>query len=190
MRVSLNTLAEIASSPEVQQAAVIASSPEVQQAFVWSEHLGQVAMIALLSMVPTFEGRYALTMGMAIGMPTVFTFLLAFVFSTLPMPFIMWLLKPVLRWLYSLPVKPLQRFAAWVEARTQRKATKMDTLSLAALFVFVAIPLPGTGVWTGSMIATLLNMPKGKSMLAIVLGNLVACTVMLLIATGVLSFLG
>ncbi len=163
-----------------------AATPAAQQTFVWSEHIGKIITTALLSMVPTFEGRYALTVGLAMGMPFVFTFLLAFIMSTLPMPFIYWLLKPILKWLYTLPIKPLQRFAAWVENRAERKSKGMDAGSLFALFVFVAVPLPGTGVWTGSAIATLLKMDVKKSMIAIVLGNLVACTIMALAATGVI----
>ncbi|MEF9895519.1 MAG: small multi-drug export protein [Clostridia bacterium] len=157
-------------------------------AFIWSEHLGKIATTALLSMVPTFEGRYAISVGMSIGMPMVFTFLLALVFSTLPMPFIFWFLKPILKWLYALPIKPLQKFAAWVERRSLKKGSQMDTTGLLSLFVFVAVPLPGTGVWTGSAIATLLNMKKSHSMVAIFLGNVVACLIMTLLTSGVLHF--
>ena len=139
-------------------------------------------------MVPAFEGRYAISVGLAIGMPVVFTYLLAFVFSTLPMPFIMWLLRPILKWLYSLPIRPLQRFAAWVENRSMRKSKEVDTKGLLGLFLFVAIPLPGTGVWTGTAIATLLEMNRKQAGIVIVLGNLVACLIMTLLTTGVLSF--
>lgn len=164
-----------------------AALPEAQQAFVWSEHLGKVFTTALLSLVPTFEGRYAIVTGLAMGMPLAFTFILAFVMSTVPMPFVFWLLKPVLKWLYSLPIKPVQKFAAWVERRAQRKSKGMDAGSMLALFVFVAVPLPGTGVWTGSIIATLLEMDRKRAALAITAGNLVACTVMTLGATGVIK---
>ena len=139
-------------------------------------------------MVPAFEGRYAISVGLAIGMPVVFTYLLAFVFSTLPMPFIMWLLRPILKWLYSLPIRPLQRFAAWVENRSMRKSKEVDTKGLLGLFLFVAIPLPGTGVWTGTAIATLLEMNRKQAGIVIVLGNMVACLIMTLLTTGVLSF--
>ena len=157
-------------------------------AFVFSEHIGQIITTALLSMVPTFEGRYAVSVGMAIGMPVVFTYFLALVFSTLPMPFIFLLLKPVLSWIYTLPIGFLKKFAAWVEARSLRKSKSVDAGGLFALFLFVAIPLPGTGVWTGSAIATLLSMKKSHAMLSILLGNVVACLIMTLLTGGVLSF--
>lgn len=158
--------------------------------FIWSEHIWEVITTALLSMVPMFEGRYAISTGMAMGMPWMFTFILAFIFSTIPMPLIMWLLKPILKWLYTIQWKPIQRFAAWVDRRTARKAEKMESGALFALFVFVAVPLPGTGVWTGSAIATVLNMKKGPAMIAVVLGNLVACSIMLMLTMGVFSIFG
>lgn len=151
--------------------------------FIWSENLTQIIITALLSMVPTFEGRYAVVTALAMGMPAVFSFLLALIFSTIPMPFIFMLLKPVLKWLYSLPIEPLRKFAAWVENRSVKKSASVKKKGLLGLFLFVAVPLPGTGVWTGSAIATILNMNKTDSMLAIVVGNVVACLAMTILGS-------
>lgn len=177
-------------------------------AFVWSEHLGKVITTALLSMVPTFEGRYAVVTGIAMGMPAMFAYWLAVICSSIPVPFILLLLRPILDWFYTLPIKPVRAFAAWLEKRADKKREKMngdnksgvlgklsrhvssDTLELIALYIFVALPLPGTGGWTGSLIATLFNMPRLKSFITIVLGNATACLITTLMTTGVLSFLG
>lgn len=179
-----------------------------QSAFVWQEHMGKVMLTALLSMVPMYEGRYAVLTGVAMGMPTLFTYLLAFVASSIPVPIILLLLRPVLDWFYTLPIAPVRKFAAWLERRSARKREKMrasresgtmgwlarhvssDTLELIGLYVFVALPLPGTGVWTGSAIATLFEMPRLKSAAAILLGNATACLITTLAATGVIHFLG
>ena len=161
-----------------------ASVPTAQQAFVWSENIGKVISVALLSMVPTFEGRYALIVGHAIGMPLLPAFVLAFVMSTVPMPFIFLLLKPILKWFYSLPFRPIGKLAAWVEGHAQKKAKDLETGSLVALFMFVAIPLPGTGGWTGSIIATLLDMNRRRAAIAITLGNCSACAIMTVLYFG------
>lgn len=176
-----------------------------QTAFVWQEHMGKLVTTALLSMVPTFEGRYAVATSIAMGVPTVFAFILALVCSTLPMIPILLLLRPVLDWFYTLPIKPVRKFAAWLENRSKKKRAKMahkkkggvmgwlsqrvsaDTMELIGLYVFVALPLPGTGVWTGSAIATLFEMPRLKSAVAIFLGNITACLIMTLATTGVIS---
>lgn len=173
--------------------------------FVWSENVSKVVVTCLLSMVPMFEGRYAVTMMVGMKMPVGIAFLLALVFSTIPMPFIMLLLRPILDWLYRLPIKPVQKFAAWVENRSRSKQEKMQQekekgvrgklkgkvsdgfLDLLGLYIFVAVPLPGTGVWTGSAIATLFKMPRGKAAIAIILGNITACALMTAAAKGVIS---
>lgn len=174
-----------------------------KSAFIWQEHTGEVIATALLSMVPMYEGRYALTTGVGMGLPLGFAYLIAFVASSVPIPFILLLLRPILDWFYTLPIKPVQKFAAWLEKRSARKREKMhadnqkgmmakigkrvsaETLELIALYVFVAIPLPGTGIWSGTAIATLFEMPRGKSALAVLLGNATACLIMLLMTVGV-----
>jgi len=172
-------------------------------AFVWQEHTREIITTALLSMVPTFEGRYAVTVALGMGMPPVFSYLLALICSSIPVPFILILLRPVLDWFYTLPIKPVQKFAAWLERHAAKKREAMneknqkglrgqlaaDTAELLALYIFVALPLPGTGVWTGSAIATLFELPRLKSAVAILLGNITACAIMTLGACGVFSFL-
>ena len=176
-----------------------------ENSFVVSENLAKVLSTALLSMVPTYEGRYAVPVMLGLGMPPLFAYLLAAVCSTIPMPFILLLLRPVLDWFYTLPIKPVRKFAAWLEKRSARKREKMharkasgirgwlqdkvsqDTIELLGLYIFVALPLPGTGCWTGSAIATLFEMPRFKSAIAILLGNFTACAITLGVSLGAFS---
>ena len=176
-----------------------------ENSFVVSENLAKVLSTALLSMVPTYEGRYAVPVMLGLGMPPLFAYLLAAVCSTIPMPFILLLLRPVLDWFYTLPIKPVRRFAAWLEKRSARKREKMhakkssgirgwlqgrvsqETIELLGLYIFVALPLPGTGCWTGSAIATLFEIPRLKSAIVILLGNFTACAITLFATMGVSS---
>ena len=172
-----------------------------ESGFVWQEHTQKIITTAFLSMVPTFEGRYAVTVALGMGMPPVFSYLLALITSSIPIPIILLLLRPVLDWFYTLPIKPVRKFAAWLERHADKKRASMneknkkgirahlsaDAAELLALYIFVALPLPGTGVWTGSAIATLFNMPRLKSGLVILLGNITACLIMTLAASGVLA---
>ena len=153
-----------------------------QAAFVWQEHMGKIIGTALLSMVPTYEGLYALVTGAAMGLPAGFAYLIAFVCSSIPVPFILLLLRPVLDWMYTWPIGFVRKFAAWVDARAERKSKEVDKKGMLGLFLFVAVPLPGTGVWTGSAIATLLKMNKKQAALAIFLGNVAACLIMTVLA--------
>lgn len=172
-----------------------------ENTFVWRDHIHKIITTALLSMVPTFEGRYAVTVALGMGMPPVFSYLLALTCSSIPIPFILLLLRPVLDWFYTLPIPPVQKFAAWLERHAAMKRAAMneknkkglrahlspDAAELLALYIFVALPLPGTGVWTGSAIATLFEMPRGWSALVIFLGNVTACLITTLATTGVLA---
>ncbi len=169
--------------------------------FVWQEHTKKIIITVLLSMVPMFEGRYAVTVMVGTGMPPVFAYVLAVIASYLPVPFILLLLRPVLDWFYTLPIKPVRAFAAWLERRAARKRASMhdkkkgrhaknassDWGEFLALYLFVALPVPGTGVWMGSAIATLFNMPIFKSAITILLGNMTACLITTLITTGVVT---
>ena len=176
-----------------------------ENSFVVSENLSKVLLTILLSLVPTYEGRYAVPVMLGLGMPPLFAYLLAAVCSSIPMPFILLLLRPVLDWFYTLPIKPVRKFAAWLEKRSARKREKMhakkgsgirgwlqgrvsqDTIELLGLYIFVALPLPGTGCWTGSAIATLFEMPRFKSAIVILLGNFTACAITLFASMGVSS---
>ena len=177
---------------------LLSHAPLMAAGFVWQEHMSEVLLTAFLSMVPFFEGRYAILTTVKMGMPALFVYLLAFVCSSIPMPFILWLLRPVLDWFYTLPIKPVRAFAAWLEKHAAKKRASMnekngkglrgrlsaETAELFALYVFVALPLPGTGVWTGSAVAALFRMPRGKATAAILLGNVTACLIMVLMAVG------
>ena len=148
--------------------------------------------VALLSMVPTFEGRYAVVVAHGMGLSPLWAYLLAFCASSLPVPFILFLLRPVLKWFYTLPWKSVQRFAAFIERHAEKRAKGMKSGGLWGLFLFVALPVPLTGVWTGSAIASVFRMDVKKSLPVILLGNAIACAIMTLISWGVirgLSFL-
>ena len=171
-----------------------------KQPFIWQEHTRKILLTALLSMVPMFEGRYAVTVMLGLGMPPVFAYLLAVIASYLPVPFILLLLRPVLDWFYTLPIKPVRAFAAWLERRAARKRAGMhdkknrsrfsaETAELLGLYLFVALPVPGTGVWMGSAIATLFEMPLLKSAVVILLGNMTACLLTTLITTGAIALI-
>ena len=94
-----------------------------RQPFVWQEHTRKIILTALLSMVPMFEGRYAVTVMLGLGMPPVFAYLLAVIASYLPVPFILLLLRPVLDWFYTLPIKPVRAFAACLSSQAAKLCT-------------------------------------------------------------------
>lgn len=135
--------------------------------------LSVIGMAAL----PVVELKGAIPYAIGIGIAPWTAFLLALFGSCLPAPFILWLFTPVAQFARrkNVPVlKWIMDFAEGKAKRRQGDVTKYNNFVLLGLFVFVAIPLPTTGVWTGAIIATLLQLHWQKAIPAIVLGNIVA----------------
>lgn len=157
-------------------------------AFLWSDHIREIVWAAIASMIPMFEGRYAIAIMVGMGMPLITSYFIALFFSTLPMPVILALFMPVLSWLNARRISWLNwltRFCNWVEKRAEQKGSKMNSIGMVGLCLFVAVPLPGTGVWTGSAIAAVFGMNKPKAALAIFIGNVIACALMAFLGLGV-----
>ncbi len=151
--------------------------------------LGVYGWTFVLSMLPVSEIRgsmiYALANVDHTFMNILSVYLLSVVGNFLPAPFVMLLFRPLVKWLKK--TKWFGRFAHWLEDRTKRKADGLKAASAWALMVFVAIPFPTTGAWTGAMIASLLDMRFKYALPAILLGIMISGFVMTLLVTGVLN---
>ena len=124
-------------------------------------------------MLPILELKAAIPVGMAVfGMDLWLAFFLAYIGSCLPAPLIIWLLKPLMRKIRH--IKFLRNFFDKVWESSLKKANQVRKYSLLGLFIFVAIPLPGTGVWTGSVISSAFDLRIIKATPVIWVGNLIA----------------
>ena len=130
-----------------------------------------------MSMLPVLEVKAAIPVGLAMGLPLWETFFIALLGSCIPVPFILLLLRPFFHWCKGRPF--FHRLAEKLEGRFQRKSGGVRRYSLLGLFLFVAIPLPTTGVWTGSGIAAMLDLRIRHALPVIVAGNAVAALLML-----------
>ena len=144
-------------------------------------------MVFGLAMVPVIELKGAIPVGLAAGIPDWQCFILAVLGSIALSPLIIFFTRRVLDWLMNSKVEIFRRFGNWQHQRVLRKGGKVEKYRVWFLFLFVAIPLPTTGVWTGSMIAGLFNIRMKTAIPVIFLGNCVAGTLIWLIwgfATG------
>ncbi len=138
------------------------------------EWLKSTAVVIGLSTLPVIELKGAIPAGLLAGLPLWSTFLAALLGSSLPvLPVIIYVQRI---FLFMRRFRLFARFADYLERRARRRGTAVAASRYAylALFVFVAIPLPMTGVWTGSIIAALFNMRVRYALPAILLGNVVA----------------
>ena len=139
-------------------------------------------MVFGTAMLPIWELKGAIPMGIAMGIPFLTTFLLALAGSCLPVPFIIFFIERIIDWMARSRVKLFRRFASWLLGKVKKHRGKIDKYGYWGVFAFVAIPLPGTGVWTGSLLASVLGLRPAKAIPVVIVGNVVAGILMLLLS--------
>lgn len=150
----------------------------------WIYNIHPLVATFLLSILPVFELRAAIPVVMAnFDTPLWQIFVVAVLSSIIPGILIIYFLGPISNWLRRWKI--FDRFFTALFARTRAKYDKKyAVLSKVALMLFVAIPLPGTGVWTGSLIAWLFNFDKQQALIYISLGSFLAGILVMMISLG------
>lgn len=147
-----------------------------------------VLMTFLISMVPVLELRGAIPMGVGLGLPPLAAMLVAVAGNMVPVPFIMLFIRKIFRWLRN-----RGRVGALVEKLETRAESKSDVVHKYGwwgLCVLVAIPLPGTGAWTGALVAAIMHMRLKWALPAIFVGVVIAGCIMTVLSYGVAHLLG
>ena len=145
----------------------------------------------LISMVPIIELRGALPVALASGVKLPLAIILTVAGNLLPIPFILLFVRPLFKWFKKLGM--LRSFVQKLEERAFKKSDKVIKNNFWGLVIFVAIPLPGTGAWTGALIAALLDMRLKYALPAIALGVVIASVIIsaayYLVVSGAAPFL-
>ena len=143
-------------------------------------------LVFFISMVPLIELRGAIPYAIGFGLPLLPSYIIAIIGNMLPMPFIFFFARKVLEWGQDKPV--FGKFFSWCLEKGHKGGEKLQQKAgrglYWALFLFVGIPLPGTGAWTGTLAASILDMDFKKSVGAVVSGVVLAGVIM-----GIVSFL-
>lgn len=147
----------------------------------------QLLYIFSMSILPVIELRGAIILAAALNLPIIPSYIAALLGNILPIPFVLLFAHKILSFLKDIPL--FSRFALKYEEKIVAKAESMGKVTWWGLVIFVAIPLPGTGAWTGSFIAALLKVPIGKAFLAISLGVAIAGVIMVCASYGLIGFL-
>ena len=137
------------------------------------------------AMMPILEIRGAIPVGVASGLDPWLAFAVGFVGNMLPIPILILLTHKIIEWLKKHNV--LVKLTAWLENKGSKGAQKVQKYSFWGLFILVAIPLPGTGAWTGALVASLLDMRLKRALPAIAMGVAAAGLIVLLVTYGVIS---
>ncbi|MEE1169872.1 MAG: small multi-drug export protein [Anaerovoracaceae bacterium] len=145
--------------------------------------LGRWAATIIISMVPVIELRGGIPYGVGFGLPYWQAFAAAFIGNMIPIPFIILLLRRIFDWLktYDKTRGVVER----LESRAHLKGEKVMKYRNLGLFILVAIPLPGTGAWTGALVASVLDIRMRNALPIIALGVITAGVIVLLVTHGV-----
>lgn len=147
------------------------------QEFLTSRGIPDEIVVFLISVMPIFECRLGMfTAIVLLQMNTIKGFLISFAGNILPIPFILLLIN----WIFEVfkKIPGLKNIVFWLEEKTLKKRDKIDKYGIWGLLLFVAIPLPGTGGWTGALLASLLHLDKKKSFGVIAIGIFIAALIM------------
>ncbi len=153
--------------------------------FLTETTIGRILATFLISMIPVVELRGGLPYGIALGLPYPLALTAAVLGNMVPVPFIIVYIRRVFAWLRKHFAK-LDGFISKLEKKAHVKGRMVQKYSVIGLCLLVAIPLPGTGAWTGALVAAMLDMRLKKAVPTIFLGVLIAAAIMTAVTFGVI----
>ncbi len=151
--------------------------------FLWNTFLGKILLTFLISMVPIIELRGAIPVATGAGLDWRVAIIVAIIGNMVPVPFIIIFIKKIFAWMRKVSPK-LDKIVVKMENKAFSKRDVIDKYGPWGLYLFVAIPLPGTGAWTGSLIAAMLDIPLKKAFPAVALGVITAGIIVAFVSYG------
>jgi Predicted membrane protein len=154
----------------------------------WAAHilLPDWLSVFFVSMIPLVEERGGLILARMLNMPLWSGVFWCVVGNIVPIPFILLGIKKFLHWLSD---HHFSKLAEWVENKAEKNRPKIEKYGFWGLAIFVGIPLPGTGAWTGSLVAAVFDMDLKKASLSILIGIFIAAVIMTIVSYGFMGAL-
>lgn len=150
--------------------------------------LSPEVIIFIISLLPILELRGGLIAAALLGVDWVIAFPICVIGNVLPIPIILLFIRKIFDFIKKTNFLWLRKIVEKIDEKAQNKSKTMNTASLLGLFLFVGIPLPGTGAWTGALLANILNVKPAKAFVTIILGVITAGIIMSTITYLVPSF--
>ena len=154
--------------------------------------LAEEFCVLICSMIPIIELRGAIPMAAAFGLPWWAAYILSVVGNVLPVPVILLFIKKFITWSMNSRIVFLNKLANWLNRKVEKNRAKIEKYAFWGLAAFIAVPLPTTGAWTGSLVSAMIDMGFWKAMLTALVGVLTAGAIVTVIVYGgieALSFL-
>ena len=162
--------------------------PDILTQWLTQGPVGEFCFTILFSMIPVVELRGGIPFGVALGLPVWAAYIAAVIGNILPVPFILVYIRQIFRWMRR-KMPRLNSLVDKLEKKAHLKGQKVTKYKYLGLLLFVAIPLPGTGAWTGSLAAAFLDMPVRKALPSIFAGIVIAGAAISVLTYGVASLI-
>lgn len=152
---------------------------------LFSLPFGKEITVFVISLLPALELRGGLIAAALLGLKPLPSYFISILGNILPIPFILWFMEAILNWMRK--TKVFKKFALFLDKKVEKHKGQIEKYGFWGLVLFVGIPLPGTGVWTGCLIASFLKMEKKKAFLGAFIGMLIASVIMMVVSFGILK---
>lgn len=146
---------------------------------------GKELLVFIISLLPILELRGGLLAAALLGLDPLPSYIISIVGNLLPIPFILLLINKILNKMRN--SKKTKKIAEFLDKKVTKRKGQIEKYGYLGLVLFVGIPLPGTGAWTGSLIASVLEMDKKKTFLSVLLGVIMASIIMMIISFGLVA---
>ena len=146
---------------------------------------GKELMVFIISLMPILELRGGLIAAALLKLNPVESYIISIIGNIIPVPFILWFINRILDWMRK--GKRLSKVAKWLDKKVDKHKGQIEKFGFWGLVMFVGIPLPGTGAWTGCLIAAVLEMDRKKAFLAAMIGIFIASIIMMVLSFGLLK---
>lgn len=148
---------------------------------------GKELLVFIISLMPILELRGGLIAAALLNMDPVKSYIISIIGNVLPVPFILLLITKILNFMRKSSVSVLNKVAAWLDEKVEKHKSQIEKYGYLGVVLFVGVPLPGTGAWTGSLIASVLELDRKKTFIAVMIGILMASVIMMLLSFGILG---
>ena len=151
----------------------------------FQDKIPEELIVFIISLLPVLELRGGIIAAKLLSIDIVPAFVISYIANMIPIPFILLFIRKIFRFLHDKPF--FGKIIKKLEQRSEKKSATIKKYGVWGLLIFVAIPLPGTGGWTGALISALMNLPVRKSIGVIAIGVLIAGFIMTAAMYGLLS---
>lgn len=148
---------------------------------------GREILVFIISVLPILELRGGLLAASLLEVDPLVAYILSIIGNILPVPFILFFIKRIIDWLRKSKVNFFKKIAKFLDEKVEKNKEKIEKYGYLGLILFVGVPLPGTGAWTGCLLAAVLDMDRKKSFACVVCGVLMASIIMMVLSYGIVG---